>query len=126
MKSLRLAVATSAAVLAITAGCAVSPPDNTYAFTPGNGTIESVREARVAIPGGKAPSTWLKDTTKPRWMQGYQLGLRMDDGTTQMITQDSDAFHPGDRVQITQEGRVLKASPAAPASAAGATVAPIR
>lgn len=126
MKSLRLAVATSAAVLAITAGCAVSPPDNTYAFTPGTGTVDNVREARVAIPGGKAPSTWLKDTTKPRWMQGYQLSLRMDDGTTQMITQDSDAFHAGDRVQITQEGRVLKAAPAAPASAAGATVAPIR
>ena len=122
MKSLRLAVAASAAVLAITAGCAVSPPDNTYAFTPGNGTIASVREARVAIPGGKAPSTWLKDTTKPRWMQGYQLGLRMDDGTTQMITQDSDAFRTGERVEVTPQGRVLKlpATAALPAPAAGA------
>src|SRR3954463_11402578 len=121
MKSLKLAIATSAAVLAITAGCAVSPPDNTYAFTPGTGTVDNVREARVAIPGGKAPTTWLKETTKPRWMQGYQLTLRMDDGTSQMITQDSAEFHAGDRVQITQEGRVLKAQSAAAASAAGAT-----
>jgi outer membrane lipoprotein SlyB len=51
-------------------------------------------------------------------MEGYQLALRMDDGTTQAITQDSDAFKAGDRVQVTPEGRVLKlAAGAAPAAA---------
>ena len=80
MKALKLAVVASAAVLAMAAGCAVSPPDNTYAFKPGTGTVESVRQARVAIPGGTAPSTPLKQMVEPRWMDGYQLSLRMDDG----------------------------------------------
>src|SRR3954470_22804646 len=114
MRALKLAVVTS--VLA--AGCAsVSPPDNTYAFKPGTGTVENVRQARVQIPGGTAPSTALKRFTQPSWMDGYQLSLRMDDGTTQAITQDSGSFHAGDRVQITQEGRVLKV----PAGSTGST-----
>jgi outer membrane lipoprotein SlyB len=78
--------------------------------------VQSVQEARVAIPGGTAPKTPLQDIAKPRWMDGYQLSLRMDDGTTQTITQDSKEFRAGDRVQITQEGRVLKA-PASQATA---------
>src|SRR5258708_38981620 len=107
MRVLRLAVVASAAVLA--PGCAgVSPPDNTYAFKPGNATVENVRQARVQIPGGTAPATPLKRFTQPSWMDGYQLSLRMDDGTTQAITQDSASFHAGDRVQITEQGRVLK------------------
>ena len=113
---MRLAVLASAALLA--AGCAsVSPPDNTYAFKPGTGTVENVRQARVQIPGGTAPSTPLKQMAEPRWIKGYQLSLRMDDGTTQAITQDSDAFHAGDRVEVGSNGRILKL----PASAAGAT-----
>jgi len=40
----------------------------------------------------------------------------MDDGTMQAITQDSDAFHAGERVQVTPEGRVRKV-PAAQTSA---------
>jgi len=120
MKALKLAVVASAAVLAVAAGCAVSPPDNTYAFKPGTGTVESVRQGRVAIPGGTAPSTPLKQMVEPRWMDGYQLSLRMDDGTVQAITQDSDSFHAGDRVQITEQGRVLKLPPGA-TSATGAT-----
>jgi len=116
MKALRLAVLTSALVTA----CAVQPPDNTYAFRPGTGTVENVREARVAIPGGTAPVTPLKRMAQARYVEGYQLSLRMDDGTVQAITQDSDAFHAGDRVQITQEGRVLKV-PAGAAPAAGST-----
>jgi outer membrane lipoprotein SlyB len=115
MRLLRLSVVASALVAA---GCTtVSPPDNTYAFRPGTGMVENVRNARVAIPGGTAPKTPLQDMTRPRWMDGYQLSLRMDDGTIQAITQDSSEFHPGDRVQVTQEGRVLKV-PAAQSSAA--------
>src|SRR5437764_13792834 len=108
MKALKLAVVASAAVLAMAAGCAVSPPDNTYAFKPGTGTVETVRQARVQIPGGTAPSTPLKQMTEPRWIKGYQLSLRMDDGTTQAITQDSDAFHAGDRIEVGSNGRILK------------------
>jgi outer membrane lipoprotein SlyB len=110
---LRLALAAS--VLA--AGCASSPPDNTYAFKPGSGTVDSVRQARVKIPGGTAPKTVIGNATSPRWIRGYQLALRMDDGTTQAITQDSDAFHAGDRVQVTEQGRVLKVAANAPAAA---------
>jgi len=107
------------------AGCvSVAPPDNTYAFRPGTGTVQSAQEARVAVPGGTVPRTPLQDMTKPRWIEGYQLALRMDDGTTQAITQDSSEFHAGDRVQITQEGRVLKVPASqASASAAGASTA---
>lgn len=122
MRLLRLSLVTSALVAA---GCSsVAPPDNTYAFRPGAGTVQNVQEARVAIPGGTAPKTPLQEVTRPHYMDGYQLGLRMDDGTTQTITQDSKDFRPGDRVQITQEGRVLKA-PASQASgsAAGASTA---
>ena len=115
MTSFRLSLITAAFAVA---GCTtVAPPDNTYAFRPGNGTVQSVQEARVAVPGGTAPKTPLQDMTKPRWIDGHQLSLRMDDGTVQAITQNSSEFHPGDRVQITQEGRVLKV----PASQANIT-----
>jgi hypothetical protein len=118
MKTLKLAVVASA----IAAGCAISPPDNTYAYKPGTATVQNVQHARVQIPGGTAPSTPLKQLAEPKWMDGYQLTLRMDDGTTQMITQDSDAFRMGERVEVTPQGRVLKlpASAAIPAPAAGA------
>jgi hypothetical protein len=118
MRVLRLAVVASV----FAAGCAgVSPPDNTYAYKPGDGTVENVRQARVQIPGGTAPSTALRRFTEPSWVEGYQLSLRMDDGTTQAITQDSGAFHAGDRVQVTQQGRVLKLPAGATPSAAGGT-----
>ena len=118
MRVLKLAVAASV----FAAGCAgVSPPDNTYAYKPGNGTVENVQQARVQIPGGTAPATPLKRFTQPSWMDGYQLSLRMDDGTTQAITQDSPSFHVGDRVQITEQGRVLKVPGGAAPSAAGGT-----
>lgn len=116
MKAFKLAVLASAASIALAAGCASSPPDNTYAFKPGTGTVQSVNQARVQIPGGTAPKTWLGEATSPRWVQGYQLALRMDDGTTQAITQDSDAFHSGDRIQVTDAGRIVKLPAPAPVS----------
>jgi outer membrane lipoprotein SlyB len=121
MMLVRLSFATAA--VAFAAGCvSVSPPDNTYAFRPGTGTVENVHPARVAIPGGTAPSTPLRQLAEPRYIDGYQLSLRMDDGTLQAITQDSDAFHSGDRVQVTPQGRIHKLRVAA-ASAAAAPVA---
>src|SRR5919201_5073876 len=105
MKALRLAVLACALVAA---GCAISPPDNTYAFKPGTGVVESVRKARVEIPGGTAPQTALRNMAAPKWIDGYQLSLSMDDGTAQAITQDGSDFHVGDRVQVTPQGRVLK------------------
>ena len=124
MKAFKLAVLASAASIALAAGCASSPPDNTYAFKPGTATVENVRQARVQIPGGTAPKTWLGEATSPRWIQGYQLALRMDDGTTQAITQDSDAFHAGDRVQVTEAGRIVKLAANPPASAPVSVLVP--
>ena len=115
--------------LALVGACAVSPPDNTMSYRAGNGTVASVRGARVELPGGSLPGsaaaggrveTPLSRLTRPRWTEGYQLALRMDDGSTQTITQDSAAFTEGDRVQVTPEGRVLKMAAApAPALRAG-------
>jgi outer membrane lipoprotein SlyB len=122
MKILRV----SALSFALLAACAVSPPDNTFSYQAGNGTVENVRSARVQIPGGNLPGsaaaggrveTPLSRVTRPRWTGGYQLSLRMDDGATQAITQDSDAFHAGERVQVTPEGRVLKLATAPSAAA---------
>jgi len=113
VKGLKLA----ALAAAVAGACAVSPPDNTFAYKPGIGMVENVRPGRVAIPGGSLPGsaaaggrveTPLRRMTEPRWVDGYQLTLRMDDGTTQAITQNSDAFHVGERVQVTPGGRVLK------------------
>jgi len=124
MKAFKLAVLASAASIALAAGCASSPPDNTYAFKPGTGTVQSVNQARVQIPGGTAPKTWLGEATSPRWVQGYQLALRMDDGTTQAITQDSGAFHSGDRVQVTDAGRIVKINAPAPTTAPVSVLVP--
>lgn len=120
MRALTLAVL----VPVVAAGCAISPPDNTYAFKAGTGTVANVQRARVQIPGGTAPSTPLKQLAEPRWIDGYQLALRMDDGTTQAITQDSDAFHAGDRVQVTPNGRILKLAANAPSSSPVSVLVP--
>ena len=106
--------------LVIFAGCAVSPPDDTVAFRPGNGVIEAVQPARVALPragsgaiagseaAGGSYGSPIERVLRPRWVEGYQLTLKMDDGTSQKITQDGTGFQIGDRVQITAEGRVVK------------------
>lgn len=97
---------------AVLAGCATSPPDNSLAYRPGLGVVQSVREARVAVPppggaiagssaAGGGYNTPIERLVRPRWTEGYQLTLHMDDGTTQAVTQNSSEFHAGDRVQVT-------------------------
>jgi outer membrane lipoprotein SlyB len=107
MRLLRLSVVASALVAA---GCTSVAPDDTYVFMPGTGTVEDVLQPRVA-----------------RWIDGYQLSLRMDDGMAQAITRTSNEFHPGDRVQVTPQGGVIRLAPTATASvtAPGAPV-PVR
>lgn len=107
-------------LLGMLAGCAVSPPDNTVNYRPGIGVVEAVQPARVALPrsGGGA-------IAGSRWTNGYQLTLKMDDGTSQKIAQDSVAFAAGDRIQITPEGRIARIVAVAPPSpVASATPAP--
>jgi len=42
-----------------------------------------------------------------RTVDAYQLTVRMDNGTVQTIVQDNRSFQVGDRVQITNDGRVI-------------------
>lgn len=42
-----------------------------------------------------------------RAVDAYQLTVRMDNGTVQTIVQDNRSFQAGDRVQITNDGRVI-------------------
>lgn len=39
---------------------------------------------------------------------GYQLTVRMDDGSVQNIIQDNPSFRVGDRIQLTTDGRVIR------------------
>ena len=122
--------------LAMIAACAVSPPDNTLAYRSGSGVVEAVQKARVALPSprggavagseaaGGSYGSPMERLFRPRWTEGYQLALKMDDGTSQRITQDSVDFRAGDRVQVTPQGHVLKA-PAAAAAPSVATTPPI-
>src|SRR4051812_43060133 len=108
------------AMMIVLGGCTtVSPPDQTFAFRPGYGVVQSVNAAHVALPQGAiagSPSAGGSYNTvgerlvRPRWTDGYQLTLRMDDGSEQAVTQDSASFRPGERVQITQDGLVLRAT----------------
>ena len=118
-------------------GCAVAPPDDTLAYRPGTGVVQDVRAARVTLPragsgaivgseaaGGRYGSP-VERVLRPRWVEGYQLTLRMDDGSIQRVTQDSAAFQAWERVNVMADGRIVKttAAAAAPAPAAPAPAA---
>jgi outer membrane lipoprotein SlyB len=110
------------ALVSLLAACvSVAPPDNTFSYVPGTGVVEAVRPARVAVPeqrssgaivgsasAGGSYDTKIERIVRPRWIEGYQLWLRMDDGRTQAVTQDSTAFKAGDRIEVLGDGRVLK------------------
>ena len=111
-------VSLSLAIAALAAGCTtVSPPDQTFAYRAGYGVVESVRAAHVAVPDGAVAgspaargsyNTPVDRLFRPRWTDGYQLVLRMDDGTEQALTQSSGAFKPGDRVQVMPDGVIAR------------------
>jgi hypothetical protein len=122
--------------LTLLTGCAVSPPDNTLAYRSGAGVVEGVQQARVALPpprggaiagseaAGGSHGSPMERLFRPRWTEGYQLTLKMDDGTSQRITQDGADFKVGDRVQVTPQGHVIKSTAAAaPPPAVGAAPA---
>jgi hypothetical protein len=61
--------------------------------------VQSVAAASVvsAAAGGTAASA-----------PAEQLTLRMDDGTTQLLTVQGGKFQLGERVSVTPDGRVLR------------------
>lgn len=77
--------------------------DVPYAYRPGFGTVEYV--TRVEMGGTAAAGG-----TAGRIVDGiaYRLTVRMDDGTVQTVLQDSAGFSIGDRVRLTDDGKVVR------------------
>jgi hypothetical protein len=90
--------ATPVVTSSVPAGTIIVPAAAT--FRPGYGVIESitlVRSVPTASAGASLPER-----------VAYRLGLRMDDGTLQAIDQDNRNFQVGDRVHLTNDGRVIR------------------
>lgn len=80
---------------------AVAVAPTAVRFDAGNGTVTSVsRIAAVAPSASAGASVAGRDV--------YRLGLRMDDGTTQTLDQDSSAFRVGDRVEVTRDAHIIR------------------
>jgi hypothetical protein len=71
------------------------------ALRPGNGVVDTV--SVVAAPSASAGATVGTAVPGP-----YRVTVRMEDGTYQTIAQDDRDFRVGDRVQITNDGRILR------------------
>ena len=117
--------------LAMLAGCAISPPDDKLAYRSGTGVVQAVQPGRVELPrpGSGVVAGWetagggygsmVERLFRARWTE--QLTLKMDDGATQKVTQDSGAFKEGDRVEVTSDGRVVKTPSVATSPPTGIT-----
>jgi|SRR4051812_34682833 hypothetical protein len=68
-------------------------------YRAGLGTVESV----TLVPAGSAAAGGT--VVVPR---GYELRIRMDDGTMQNLVQDSPNFRVGDRVEVTANRVILR------------------
>jgi hypothetical protein len=84
---------------------APAPVASAPAYRPGSGMVESIALVRTgpvtsAAAGGSVAA--------PLDAIGYQLGVRMDDGTVQTIVQDNRHFMVGDRVELTNDGHVIR------------------
>ena len=71
----------------------------TAALRPGLGRIETLAAAPSASAGGTAPGA----------MQ--RLGIRMDDGSMQIVDTTSTGLSIGDRVELTREGYIRRHPP---------------
>ena len=97
---------------ALVAACAANPSSSLpVAETPagvyrlGLGTVESVALVQTARPGPRASAS-TGGSIPVR--AAYRVSVRMEDGTVQVIDQDSPDFVVGDRVRITGSGRVIR------------------
>lgn len=112
----KVVISLSAVALALLAGCgtrqpnvvvvpqaapvvtapAASPPvvTSSAALRSGFGRIESMNAVPTASAGGTAPSA----------MQ--RLGIRMEDGSLQIVDTSSSGFAIGNRVELTRDGYI--------------------
>jgi len=82
---------------------AVATPAGMYRL--GAGTVESVSLVEIGRPGPPASaSTGGSAPVRPL----YRVLVRMDDGSAQLIDQESNDYVVGDRVRITGSGRVIR------------------
>jgi hypothetical protein len=72
-------------------------------YRAGTGILESI--GLVTIPPSSSASAGGTAAPVPG---PYRLTLRMDDGTIQTLVQDTRALLVGDRVQITDDGRLIR------------------
>ena len=72
-------------------------------YQPGTGILESI--GLVTLPPSSSASAGGTAAPAPG---PYRLTLRMDDGTIQTLVQDTRALLVGDRVQITEDGRLIR------------------
>jgi hypothetical protein len=79
-------------------GAVPTPPS----YRVGYGTVEGVALVHVAPPTASA-SVGASSRVYP----AYRLSVRMQDGSVQSIDQDNRRFMVGDRVQVTDAGRVV-------------------
>src|SRR5919202_6256311 len=79
----------------------------TVPYRPGYGRVEAVTTVPVAPQRATAAAggSTVGNVYGPA---GYQLTVRMDDGSVQSVIQDNSAFQVGDRIQLTGDGRVIR------------------
>jgi hypothetical protein len=113
----KIVIPLSAVVLALLAGCGTRQPDvvivpqaapvvtapatasppivtSSAALRSGFGRIESMNAVATASAGGTAPGA----------MQ--RLGIRMEDGSLQIVDTSSPGFAIGNRVELTRDGYI--------------------
>ena len=75
-----------------------------YTYRTGTGIVEAI--TRVEHGGAAAAG----GGTAGRVVDGiaYRLTIRMDDGTLQTVLQDSAGFRVGDRVRLTEDGKIIR------------------
>ncbi|HZQ72860.1 MAG TPA: hypothetical protein VFB08_08080 [Burkholderiales bacterium] len=78
-------------------------PAGTYRL--GTGVVEAVSLLPAPLIGERASAS-TGGSLPPH--AAYRLSVRMDDGSVQVIDQDSRDFQVGDRVRITGSGRALR------------------
>ena len=115
-------------LLAMFTACALPPPDNPVADSPGAG-------AQGPVDGAAAPATSPGRATAKTYRAGaatvesaavvslssfpsaaagatgaatMAYRLRMADGTAQDVVQTGERFQPGERVQLTGDGRLVR------------------